>query len=51
MKILQSYINTCLGGVAESKHQRWLLETILVNKIKDDINNPQYEFTSGIRCG
>ena len=51
MKILQSYINTCLGGVVERKRQRWLLETVLVNKIEDDTNNPQYEFASDVGCG
>ena len=51
MKILQSYINTCLEGVAESKRQRWLLETVLVNKIEDDTNSPQYEFASDVGCG
>ena len=42
MKILQSYINTCLSGVAKNQRTNWLKETIIENPIENDIDNPKY---------
>lgn len=42
MKILQSYIDTCLIGIPEEKRRQWLEETIIENKIEDDRDNPKY---------
>ncbi len=47
LKILQSYINTCLQGVPENEREKWLEETIINNKIEDDLSSPKYKNVSG----
>ena len=42
MKILKSYINTCLDEVPEEERERWIKETIIRNKIEDDTKKPRY---------
>ena len=42
MTILQSYINTCLGGVQEEEKIEWIKETVIENKIEDDVEAPKY---------
>lgn len=44
MIILQTYLDTCLGGVPTDQRQQWLEETILPYKIIDDRADPQYEY-------
>lgn len=43
LKILQSYINTCLQGVSEDEREKWLAETIIDNEIEDDTAAPKYK--------
>lgn len=43
LKILQSYINTCLQGVPENEREKWLGETIIDNEIEDDTLEPKYQ--------
>lgn len=40
--ILQSYLDTCLGGVDPSLRQKWISDTIIENPIVDDREDPQY---------
>jgi len=42
MKILQSYINTCLAGIPKNNQKKWFNETIIENPIEDDLDNPKY---------
>lgn len=42
LKILQSYIDTCLAGVPEEKKSAWLADTIVENDIEDDRERPKY---------
>lgn len=42
VKILKSYLDTCLGGVPRDKRTQWLKETIIVNKLEDDTEAPRY---------
>ena len=41
-KAFQTYLDTCLGGVAPEQREQWLLETIIECDILDDRTNPQY---------
>lgn len=43
LKILQSYINTCLQGVPEDEREKWLEETVIGNEIEDDTAAPKYK--------
>ena len=42
LKILQSYLNTCLENVPKSERETWLSESIVENEIEDDSGNPMY---------
>ncbi len=42
LKILQSYIDTCLAGVSDEKQNQWIEETIIENEIENDRENPKY---------
>ena len=42
LKILKSYLDTCLEGVPLTERTRWLQETIVVNEIEDDSEAPRY---------
>ncbi len=41
-KILKSYLETCLGGVPADMRDQWLKETIVVNPVEDDTEEPKY---------
>jgi len=43
MKILQSYIDTCLMFVPKKKQKQWISETIIENSIEDDTKNSKYK--------
>lgn len=44
MKVLQSYINTCIKNISKENQKEWLEETIIENEILNDTINPFYEF-------
>ncbi len=44
MKVLKSYINTCLSYLPKNEHNTWLKETLIENEVVDDSENPLYEF-------
>lgn len=46
LKVLQSYINTCLKGVPSEERDQWVQETIIENEIEDDTQRSKYEFFS-----
>lgn len=43
LKILRSYLNTCLKGVPEKEQAKWIEETIIENPIEEDSNDPKYK--------
>ena len=45
-KIPWSYINTCLSTVSYDKRDLWLDETIIVNDIEYDIDQPVYSLVA-----
>lgn len=49
MKILQSYINTCLLGISEKDRAKWLKETIILNFIENDTASPKYPPTNSMQ--
>lgn len=42
LRILRSYLNTCLNGVSEKERAKWLKETIIENTVEEDSADPKY---------
>lgn len=42
LRILRSYLNTCLNGIPEKERAKWLKETIIENVIEEDSADPKY---------
>ncbi len=42
LKILRSYLNTCLGGLPREERTKWIEETIIESEIEEDMDNPKY---------
>src|SRR3989344_6686885 len=42
LEIPHSYLNTCLAGKSDDEKDLWLQETLIENKIREDLENPVY---------